>query len=170
MKISQTSDLMFIIAGAYSNFQSSKERTAIWHKMLGDLDYTIAEMAVQKLISESPYPPTIHDIRKRVVEVQFPDLPTAAEAWGIMLKNIRNYGSYRVQEGLDALPPVVKEVAQYMGYKEICQTEEPEGVTRAHFMKMYEQILNRRKGEQILPLPLQQQIKALSGNMKMLEG
>ncbi len=140
----------------------------MWHGLLGDLDYQLAGMAVQKLISESPYPPTIHDIRKRAVEVQFPDLPTAAEAWGIMLKNIRNYGSYRVQEGLDALPPVVKEVAQYMGYKEICQSEEPEGVLRAHFMKMYEQVLNRRKGEQMLPLPLQQQIKALAGNMAML--
>jgi hypothetical protein len=166
----ETAQLLAIMGIAYQTFTVDKPKIAVWHKLIGDLDYTLAELAIQKLIIDSPYPPTIHDIRKRALEVQYPNLPTPAEAWGVLNKNIQKYGSYRVQEGLEALPPIVRETVDCMGYREICQSEEPEGVLRAQFMRMYEQILNRRKGEQMLPELMREQIKQIAGSMPLMLG
>lgn len=168
MNLTETSKLMAIISASYNNFESNPDKVKVWHGLLGDLDYNIAGLAIQKLIIDSPYPPTIHDIRKKVLEVQYPDLPTPAEAWHILTKNISRYGSYRASEGIAALPPVVRETAQYMGYVEICRSEDPEGVLRAQFMKMYEQVLSRQREQAMLPEPIKEQIRLISEKVKML--
>ena len=168
MNITETAKLMAIISASYNNFESPPEKVKVWHTLLGDLDYKIAGLAVQKLIIDSPFPPTIHDVRKKALEVQHPDIPTPAEAWHILTKNIRKYGSYRASEGMAALPPVVKETAQYMGYKEICRSEDGEGILRAQFMPMYEQVLNRRREQAMLPEPIKEQIRLIAG--KLLPG
>lgn len=169
MNKSETQKLLTILSIAYSNFDATDpKKTEVWHSLIGDLDFPIAKTAIQKLIIDSPYPPTIHDIRKKVLEVQYPDLPTPAEAWHILTENISRYGSYRASEGIAALPPVVRETAQYMGYVEICRSEDPEGVLRAQFMRMYEQVLGRRREQAMLPEPIKEQIKQIAGGMMML--
>jgi hypothetical protein len=166
----ETAKLLGIIAISYQNFKLDKEVIAVWHEMIGDLDFTLAQMAVKKLISESPFPPTIHDIRRRAMEAQFPDLPTPAEAWGIVNRAMRKHGRYDAERGLDGLPHIVREAAECIGFREMCESEDPDGVLRGQFMKVYEQVLNRRKGEHILPLPLQNQIKALASQMALPGG
>lgn len=169
MKKYETQELLAILSIAYPSFDATDpKKTEVWHSIIGDLDFNLAQIAIKKLIIDSPYPPTIHDIRKKVLEVQYPDLPTPAEAWGILCKNIQRYGSYRVNEGMAALPPIVKETAEYMGYVEICRSEDSGGVLRAQFMRMYEQVLGRRKGQAMLPEPMRKQIQQIAGGMKML--
>ena len=166
MKKYETQELLTILSIAYNNFDATDpKKTEVWYSLLGDLDFNIAKTAVQKLIIDSQYPPTIHDVRKKALEVQYPDLPTPAEAWHILTKNIRKYGSYRASEGIEALPPIVKETAQYMGYKEICRSEDGEGILRAQFMRMYEQVLNRRREQAMLPEPIKEQIRLIAGNL-----
>ena len=169
MNKTETQKLLTILSIAYNNFDATDpKKTEVWYGLIGDLDFALAKTAVQKLIIDSQYPPTIHDVRKKALEVQHPDIPTPAEAWHILTKNIRKYGSYRASEGIEALPPIVKETAQYMGYKEICRSEDGEGILRAQFMRMYEQVLNRRREQAMLPEPIKEQIRQIAG--KLLPG
>lgn len=163
----ETAQILGIVAIAYQNFVLDKPKISVWHELIGDLDFNLAQMAVKKLISESPYPPTVHDIRRRAAEIIQPQLPDAAEAWGIVKANIRKYGRYHVTEGIEALPEPVKTTVRYFGYIELCEGD-PD-IIRAQFMRMYDQVANRLKNEQLLPLPLREQIKALAGQLA-LEG
>lgn len=48
----------------------------VWFSLLEDLDYKDASAAIQKHMQTSPYPPTVADIRKQIVDIKSPDLKT----------------------------------------------------------------------------------------------
>jgi len=155
--------LLAVISGAYPNMQVTEATVALWYELLGDLDINLALAAVKKLILESSYPPTIADIRKRVVDIitLAEDKMSAAEAWGEVEKKIRWYGYYREVEALENMTPQVAKVVRYIGWRNICLSEEP-SVIRGQFLKMYQQVAEREQKERLLPLNLRDDIKRIS--------
>ena len=172
MKKTETVQLLAVINAAFPNMQVTEAMVSLWHELLRDLEFNLAKAAVKKLLLESPYPPTIADIRKQVVEIATPpeDRIDAAQAWGEVMKAIRFYGYYRQEEALASMSPRTTKVVRYMGWQEICTSERPD-VVRGQFMKMYETVANREKQERLLPASLRAEIKELvdSMSMKMLE-
>lgn len=79
--------IITLLAGNYEAIsnKSQKQKELMlntWYECLGDLDYKLVLQAVKKTIIESPYPPTIHDIRKNAIEMINPSSQnTAIEAW-----------------------------------------------------------------------------------------
>ena len=87
MNKQETVQVITLLAGNYDSI-SKKDSTQkqlminTWQECLGDLDYRLVLQAVKKTIIESPYPPTIHEIRKNAVEMMNPtQTRTAIEAW-----------------------------------------------------------------------------------------
>ncbi|MDE4542283.1 replicative helicase loader/inhibitor [Thermoanaerobacterium sp. R66] len=175
MTLNETSRILSIIAAAYPRFQVDRAGLTlqVWHEMLGDLDYRIVQMAVQKLILENPFPPAIADVRKLASEISTPkeEQLDPAEAWGEVEKAIRYFGSYREEEALASMSPAVAKVAKYMGWREICLSEEP-GVVRGQFLKMFSQVQEREKKEALLPENLKNDIAMLANkhDFKLIEG
>lgn len=171
MTKNEAARILAVIAAAYPRFQVDSEglTLSVWHEMLGDLDYKLVQIAVQKLILESPFPPTISDVRKQVVEIiQDPDDNVdGASAWGEVVQAIRNYGYYRTEEALNSLSPRVRKVASMIGWREICTCEEP-GVVRGQFIKMYETYAAREKQDALLPNRLREQIYAIGSGENRL--
>lgn len=163
--------ILAIIAAAYPRFKVDTEGITlnVWHEMLGDLDYNLAQMAVQKLIYESPYPPVIADVRKQVVEVIEKDKTDAAMAWGEVTKAMSMYGMYKEKEALASMSEKTAKVVRAIGFREICMSEPP-GVVRGQFMKMYEAFTEREKKEALLPAGFKQQMQAISGRKLKLIG
>lgn len=69
MNKTETIQIITLLAGNYDSIaQKDKIQKQlminIWQECLGDLDYNIVLQAVKKTIIESPYPPTIHEVRK----------------------------------------------------------------------------------------------------------
>lgn len=168
MTKAETVKLLAVINAAYPNMQISEATVSVWHELLGDLDINLVLAATKKLILESPYPPTIADIRKRAVEIMTlpEDRIDAAEAWGEVEKAIRWYGYYREAEALASMSPRTAKVVRYIGWQNICLNEEP-GVVRGQFLKMYAQVAEREQKELLLPIDLRQSIQILSGRMDM---
>lgn len=168
MKKTETVQLLAVVNAAFPNMQVTEAMVSLWHELLGDLDFGIAKMAVKKLILESPYPPTIADVRKRAVEIT--TLPEeridASEAWGEVMKAIRFYGYYREAEAMESMPPMVAKVAKYMGWQEICHSERPD-VVRGQFLRMYETVANREKQDRLLPVAMRDEIRRLAEGMSM---
>jgi hypothetical protein len=134
--------------------------------MLGDLDYAVASMAVKKIIMQNTFPPAIAEVRKAAAELTNPENLTSSEAWGEVTRAIRNYGYYRGEEALASLSPTTAQVVRYMGWREICMSEDI-GVIRGQFLRMYAQVAEREQKELLLPADLRQGIQRLAGMMDM---
>jgi hypothetical protein len=172
LKKTETVQLLAVINAAFPNMQVTEAMVSLWYELLGDIDFGLAKAAVKKLLLQSPYPPTIADIRKQALEIATPseDRIDAAEAWGEVIEAIRHYGYYRQKDALESMSPRTAKVVRYMGWQEICHSERPD-VVRGQFLKMYEIIANREKQERLLPATLRAEIKKLADSMslKMLE-
>ena len=162
----ETAKLLAVLAAAFPRFEVDDLKVQVWHEMLGDLDYSLASLAIKKLILESTFAPAIAEVRKAVAEILNPDGMTAAEAWGEVERAIRLYGYYRETEALESMSPSVAKVVKYIGWQNICLNEEP-GVVRGQFLKMYAQVAEREQKELLLPADLRQGIQRLAGMMDM---
>ncbi|AYO30828.1 hypothetical protein D2962_09570 [Biomaibacter acetigenes] len=165
-----------LVGWAVANFPAMQERdmgptAMLWFEMLKDVPYKVAEKALFKILATAKYFPTVAEMREAIMEITTPQTETAAEAWGEVERAIRLYGYYRQAEALASMSPRTAKVVKYMGWQEICLSEEP-GVVRGQFLKMYEQVAEREQKERLLPAALKEDIKRLSGSMsmKMLEG
>lgn len=159
-----------VIAALKSNYRNfgveTKEQMAFWYDMLKDIDYPVLELAVKKLISEMVYPPTIADIRRAVVETKEISPLDAASAWGEVKDAIRYFGSYRKEDALKSLSPITSKVVQSMGWQELCLSEN-QMADRAHFIRLYENAVDRQKKEKVVPLPVKKQIEDLISQIEI---
>ena len=161
----ETAKLLAVLAAAFPRFEVDDLKVQVWHEMLGDLDYSLASLAIKKLILESTFPPSIAEVRKAAVEIQTPEQTTGAQSWGEVITAIRNFGHYREEEALASLSPVTAQVVRYMGWREICLNSEP-GVARGQFLRMYDQIVTRKRKERLLPSGMRKQLM----NLRLIEG
>jgi hypothetical protein len=175
-----TIKLFAIFTAAYPRFDTFKDPERLrpvielWTEMLADIPYPVAEVAAKKLILESPYPPTISDMRKQIVDITMDpaDRIDGATAWGEVVQAIRKYGYYRPEEALSSMSPRAAKVVRMIGWREICACEEP-GVIRGQFIKMYDSFATREKQVGLLPIALNkavQQIGDENRKFKLIEG
>ena len=179
MKKQETAQIITLLAGNYNNIaEKNKEQKQMmlntWQECLGDLDYKLVLQAVKKTIIESPYPPTIHDIRKNAIEMVNPsNARTPIEAWEEAYKMICN-GAYMTQEEFDTHSPEVK---KFFGSREQLRAYATNvdfnmDVVRSNFLKQYEVITEREKQQKLLPEQMQNMIGQLAEKMdiKQIEG
>lgn len=178
MNKAETVQVITLLAGNYDSIakkDSTQKQLMIntWQECLGDLDYQLVLQAVKKTMIESPYPPTIHEIRKNAIEIVNPTTQrTGIEAWEEAYKMICN-GSYMTQEEFDSHTPEVK---KFFGSKEqlkayATNTDFNMDVVRSNFLKQYDILVNREKQQKLLPEKMQNMIGNLTNKMnaKMLE-
>lgn len=171
----ETIQVITLLAGNYDSI-AKKDKTQkelminAWQECLGDLDYKLILQAVKKTIIESPYPPTICEIRKNAIEMINPSTQrTAIEAWDEAYKMICD-GLYMTQEEFDSHS---EEVKKFFGnvrqVKEQAQVDIDvvNTVTKGQFLKQYEVILNREKEQKLLPPQMQDFIAQLAEKMSI---
>lgn len=157
-----------MLSAAYPHMKEVDEvMVEIWYECLKDVDAEIGIAAIKKNILESPYPPTIADIRKQVSEVTTPeeDRLDGAEAWGEVVKAMGEYGTYRKKEALESMSQTTRKVVKYMGWREICLSENI-GVIRGQFLKMYGTVAEREKQNRLLPGDFKKEINKLAESNK----
>lgn len=141
--------LLAIIAATWKKFEhGGMTEVAIWRSVLADIPYELAEAAVHYLIATHPYPPQPADLRATIAELTLPPdaKMTAAEAWKLVLQEVRRVGYY----GRPSLPPLVQDAVDCLGWREICTSEEPE-VVRAHFFRVFTELQDRARRHAALP-------------------
>lgn len=145
----------------------------VWYSLLQDLSYMQAQVAIQRHMTESKFPPTIADIREKAEIVSIDAPKDWSDGWEEVLKAIRKYGRYREDEALENMSEVTKRAVQRLGFQEICNSE---NITadRANFRMIYEQIQEREQKEARMPAYLKELIQRaqleLKENGNLLEG
>lgn len=175
MNSQETTQIITLLAGNYDSI-AKKDRTQkqlminTWQECLGDLDYKLVLQAVKKTILESPYPPTIHDVRKNAIEIITPNTQrTGIEAWNEAYSMICN-GLYMTEEQFNQASPEVKKFfSNVRQVKELAQTDlkTVNTVVKGQFLKQYDVIAEREKQQSLLPQQMQDFIAKISENMDM---
>jgi hypothetical protein len=174
----ETIQVITLLAGNYDSI-ASKDKTqkdlmiATWLECLGDLDYKLVLQAVKKTIISSPYPPTIHEIRKNAVEMINPTTQkTAIEAWDEALKMISG-GLYMTEEQFNQYSP---EVRNFFGsvnqVKQLAMVDMDtiNTVTKGQFLKQYDVLVEREKQENLLPETMKDMIGGLANKFALDKG
>ena len=178
MNKAETIQVITLLAGNYDSIakkDSMQKQLMVntWLECLGDLDYKLVLQAVKKTIIESPYPPTIHDIRKNAVEMINPSTQrTAIEAWNEAYKMICN-GLYMTEEQFEQHSPEVKRFfgdVRQVKEQALVDTDIVNSVTKGQFLKQYEVIVDREKEQKLLPQSIREITNRLieNANMKMI--
>ena len=173
MNKQETTQIITLLAGNYSSISDkTKEQKLMmlntWQECLGDLDYKLVLQAVKKSIIDSPYPPTIHDVRKNAIEFVNPTTSrTAIEAWEEAYKMICN-GTYMTEEQFDKAS---EEVKRFFGnvrqVAELARTDidTVNTVTKGQFLKQYDVLVQREKAQKLIPASMQDFTKMLANKM-----
>lgn len=143
-----------------STFLPDADAFKVWYSLLQDLDYTIAQAAIQKYMLINEFPPTIADIRKNAVSVQAGDKKTWSEGWEEVMKAIENFGSYREEEALESMSEITRKAVKKLGFRNICLSE---NITadRANFRTIYEQMAENEYTAKQIPLNLSKLIESI---------
>ena len=163
MTQAEVGKLLAFVTAVYPNIDIRDGTVDAWHDLLCDLDYKIALAAAKKVVAESDIPalPAVGKIRKAALDLQNGDNITAPEAWGMVVKAVKYYGYYNETKVMSELPPNVTQVVRWMGWQEICHSNNPD-VIRAQFMRMYEIYCKREQEIKILPSTVKNLFKTIS--------
>ena len=111
----ETLAIMGVLKAAYPTFYKDMRRSEaegivdLWSSMFDQEPAQLVAVAVKAHIANDKkgYPPHIGAIKEAIVKLQTPEAMTEQEAWGLVLKALRN-GIYGAQKEFDALPPMVQ--------------------------------------------------------------
>lgn len=175
MKKSEMVQIITLLAGNYETIanKSQVQREMMlntWYECLGDLEYYLVLQAVKKTIIDSPYPPTIHDIRKNAIEMLNPtQTRTAIEAWNEAYKMIC-CGNYMTAEQFEIASPEVKKFfGNVRQVSELAKTDIDvvNTVTKGQFLKQYDILVQREQEIKMLPPQMQEFTKQLAEKMSV---
>lgn len=173
MNKTETVQVITLLAGNYDSI-AKKDATQkqlminTWQECLGDLDYKLVLQAVKKTIIESPYPPTIHEIRKNAVEMVNPTKNNPLEDWNECYKMICN-GLYMTQEEFDKHSEICKKFLGSIAQLRAYATNEDFNmdVVRSNFLKQYETLSKAEREQKLLPQKMQDFIGQLANKMSV---
>lgn len=175
MKKEETIQVITLLAGNYDSI-AKKDKIQkqlminTWQECLGDLEYQVVLQAVKKSIIDSPYPPTIHDIRKNAIEMINPTQKrTAIEAWNEAYLMICN-GLYMTAEQFETASSEVKKFfGNVRQVRELAMTDVDvvNSVTKGQFLKQYDVLVQREQERKMLPPQIQEFTKQLAEKMSV---
>ena len=170
--------ILAVLTASYKNFVVTDETKAkIWYEMLGDIDYDVLKLAVQKHSLENEFPPTIASLRKAAQQVTSPQIANlnAGDGWEEVKEAIRRFGYNREQDALNSMTEVTRQSVKAMSWRELCMSEN-QMADRAHFIKIYDGYKDRHQKLDLLPDNLRLQIEhkghqeGIANNIKGLLG
>ena len=128
------------LMAAYPQREIRPETVEEYARMLADLDYGAACEAVAHLKATVKWFPTIAEIRQRATE-NASGLATAEEAW---LELKRAFGTVgHIGTPAWSSETMARAVEAMGGWRMLCASEEPEGVLRAHFLRVFDAFRSR---------------------------
>lgn len=141
----------------------------LWFIQLQDLDYKLAEAALNKWVATCRWSPTIADIREEAANISAGEIGDWADGWQQVQRAISRFGFYRPAEALESMDEITRKCVERLGFVNIC-TSDNMPADRANFRKIYEAYAEREKTERQIPAATKKQISQLQGEKVLIEG
>lgn len=143
------------------NFLPDADSVKIWYRLLEDMPYELANIAIQRHMATNKFPPTVAEIRQAAVQTV--DTPQNwADGWERFRRAVGKYGYYQQDAALASMDETTRRVVKRLGWKQLCESEN-QMQDRANFRMVYEQEAQRKNETAVLPVKLQEQIATLQG-------
>ena len=136
------------------NFMPNPQALELWFRQLQDLEYMVAEAAIQKWVATSKWTPTVADIREMALDVTQPMEGDWSTGWEKVQRLIRAKGSYATQKDMEeALDEISLKAVRALGWQKICGIEgDPNpDADRANFRIIYEAEQKRQRETAKMP-------------------
>ena len=173
--ISEVIKVFAIMSLAWPNFKAKDGTIEVYASMLEDIPPDVLVAAARTLIaSGGEFFPSVSAWRQTALDIMLnkAGTPTAIEAWEEAVKECNRCGDYwRYQEGKkypEYTHPLIESCVSAIGYAQILETENVD-IVRAHFLKAYESLRQRRDIDQrTLPDVKQVEQKYIASGIKQL--
>lgn len=126
----------------------------LWCDLLKDLDIDVLKAAAIQHVATSKWFPTISELRDGAFDIMNPRQQTAMEAWGEVVRQIRNVGSWGKPKFED---PITGRLVSDIGWINLCHSEML-AADRARFIEAYDVIVKRERQE-TMELPMVIEVK-----------
>jgi hypothetical protein len=174
MNREETKVIMFTLQAAYPRFyinQTKEDMTIaldLWSTMFEDEPSKLVTEAVKALLTTLIYPPTIADVKSKILLLTRPPDLTEQESWNLVMKAISS-ANYYAQENFDNLPPILQRlVGSPTQLREWAQMEsKPLEVASSNFMRSYTMRVKQEREYQVLPSSNKQIISGLMDKFNM---
>jgi hypothetical protein len=147
MTQAEAARLVAVLMAAYPTNKASAQTSAVYERMLADLDYPAANAAVERLLASAKWMPTVAEIRETALALAVGEQKPGGQAWGTVLKAVGEQGSYR-RPGTDFVfaDATTARCVDLMGWDRLCLSEN-EIADRARFIELYDRLAvqDRRK-------------------------
>lgn len=150
----RTVEVLAILGAAYPGFELTEFTVGVYIRTLEDLSQEELTQAAYYHIMNNKWFPTIAEIRQAVIEIRrlSGDFVTAVEAWGKVQEEIQRVHA----SGTPELDAVTTRVVNGLGWRNMCMSNEDDSILRAHFIKAYDQIMDRHIAKIKTPIHLLQ--------------
>ena len=155
-----------LVTLATANFPNLQEKDmrptmALWEKMLSDLPYELAEIALIKVLSTGRFFPTVAELREAAAQISQPRIMEASEAWGQVMEGLRKFGLYQACEAMEWFSSDVEIMVRRFGWYELCHADNVD-VIRGQFMRAWDAHAKGQKDLAALPEPIRQMIEGMA--------
>ena len=123
-----------------------KESMTLWYKQLSDIPYDTALLVIDKWVATNDWSPSIAGIRSLANEITVGEIPDWGEAWEVVMRGVRLYGSYEPDKAYNLMDDITETATKRVGWENICFAENLDNV-RANFRMIYEAEAKKRKRE-----------------------
>ena len=135
----QIAKLVAVLLAAYPGSKATDATSAVYERMLADLDHAAAEAAIDRLIGTAKFLPTVAEIREAALAIYAGEVRPGLDAWGdVRALFRRGFSVHRAPTAADLDDPVAWDCLQAMGWREVCNSDETDPAPRSQFVKMYE--------------------------------
>lgn len=153
-----------------ATFLPDEDSIKIWYRLLQDIPYEVANIAIQRHMMTNKFPPTVADLREQVAQMMDGDLTADwAAGWAQVTRAIGAYGMWNPDAAIENMDAITRECVKRLGWKELCMSENPTA-DRANFRMIYEQVQRKKVEAAALPAGLKKDMLQLGEKMKLIGG
>ena len=171
MKHEETVKLIGLLVVAYPNYDKFRDENhvrstvSLWNQMFADDDFRLVQLALEKHIATSKWPPSIAELRDIMADIQLPGLLPVDEAWRAVTKLMgmheRLYGS-----AAEYLPAPIAQAVDTVGYSQLVELNRAAargqsskvGLDRLAFTQAYAALRAQAREQAALPSKQQQRL------------
>ena len=177
MTYEETLAIMSVLKAAYPNYYRDMKKVdaesvvSLWAEMFKEDPAELVAVAVKAHIANDSkgFPPHIGAIRNAIAKIKQPDEMTEIEAWGYVLKALRN-SNYNAVEEFEKLPPVVKRLVgtpNQLREWAMMDSDTVNSVVASNFQRSYKARAASEREILTLPAGVRATIMSLADGMKM---
>ena len=164
-------EMMLILHTAYPHYRGKKDTARVYAELLADIPDDLLIAGAKAHASTGKFFPSVAELREAAFDLQAraQGIPNAAEAWGEVMHQVRNVGSYGRPEF--SAPLIYSAVDALGGWKALCASDN-NVADRAHFLKIYGSLQERSQRDTAMLPEVRGVIAEMAEKMRMpqLEG